>query len=48
VRDEKGDIVKQYDVNIQVYLPIRNKPYLGGFKSLKNGLIYHHAFAQTD
>lgn len=24
------------------------KPYLGGFKSLKTGLIYHHAFAQTD
>lgn len=24
------------------------KPYLGGFKSLKTGLVYHHAFAQTD
>ena len=24
------------------------KPYLGGYKSLKTGLVYHHAFAQTD
>lgn len=35
-------------MNIEVYLPIRNKPYLGGYKSNKNNLLYHHAFAQTD
>ncbi|EAS01129.2 IQ and ubiquitin-like domain protein (macronuclear) [Tetrahymena thermophila SB210] len=47
-RDEKGEIIKQYEMNIEVYLPIRQKPYLGGYKSNKNGLVYHHAFAQTD
>lgn len=44
-RDEKGEIIKQYEMNIEVYLPVRNKPYLGGYKSNKNGLTYHHAFA---
>jgi hypothetical protein len=24
------------------------KPYLGGYKNIKNGKIYHDAFGQTD
>lgn len=47
-KDEKGDIVKTYDMEIEVYLPVREKPYLGGYRSLKNSLVYHHAYAQTD
>ena len=45
VTDEKGDIVKEYTVTVEVINMNSRKPYLGGFKNVKNGLIYHHAFA---
>jgi len=34
--------------NVEIIYSSIPKPYLGGFKSLKTGLVYHHAFAQTD
>eukprot|EP01017_Pseudomicrothorax_dubius_P038866 TRINITY_DN588_c0_g2_i1.p1 TRINITY_DN588_c0_g2~~TRINITY_DN588_c0_g2_i1.p1 ORF type:complete len:428 (-),score=126.70 TRINITY_DN588_c0_g2_i1:23-1306(-) len=33
---------------VEVQLPRFPKPYLGGYRSLKNSLLYHNAFAQTD
>ena len=33
---------------VEITYSTNPKPYLGGFKSLKTGLTYHHAFAQTD
>jgi hypothetical protein len=45
VTDEKGDIIKEYTVKVEVFDENRKKPYLGGFKNVKNGLIYHHAYA---
>ena len=33
---------------VEIIYSTNPKPYLGGFKSLKTGLVYHHAFAQTD
>lgn len=33
---------------VEIFYSENQKPYLGGFKSIKTGLVYHHAFAQTD
>jgi hypothetical protein len=34
-------------VPIRVYKPSQKKPYLGGYRSKINGVVYHHASAQT-
>jgi len=35
-------------VRILVEMPEEEKPYMGGFKNVTNGLVYLHAFSQTD
>jgi len=35
-------------VQVEVEKCTKQKPYLGGFKNNKNGLVYYHAFTQTD
>jgi len=34
-------------IPIRVYKPSQKKPYLGGYRSKINGIVYHHASAQT-
>ena len=42
------DQIKKKLPPVEIVWSSNPKPYLGGFKSLKTGLVYHHAFAQTD
>ena len=35
-------------VRIVVEMPEEEKPYMGGFKNVTNGLVYLHGFSQTD
>lgn len=45
IEKENGDKIT---INIEVEQPFTIKPYIGGFKNSKNGIIFYHAFAQTD
>jgi hypothetical protein len=48
----QDETIEQQDVNQAYTITIERseipKPYLGGYQNAKTGLIYHHAFAQTD
>jgi hypothetical protein len=56
VKDDKGEVVKRYTLNVEIEFPSKvhsislasRKPYLGGFRNAKNGVVLHHAYAQTD
>ena len=40
--DKNGE---KYKVTVEVQRSQYEKPYLGGFKNVRNNLLYHHAFA---
>ncbi|XP_041988820.1 IQ and ubiquitin-like domain-containing protein [Aricia agestis] len=35
------------NVNVEVYSETIKKPFLGGYRNIHTGVIYHHAFSQT-
>ncbi|XP_049871191.1 IQ and ubiquitin-like domain-containing protein [Pectinophora gossypiella] len=40
-----GKTVKQ--VNVEIFSEPMEKPYLGGYKNVHTGTVYHHAYTQT-
>lgn len=53
VKDDKGEIVKKYTLNVEIEMASNlkknykenHKPYLGGLKNGRSGNLLHHAFA---
>ena len=53
VKDDKGEIIKKYSLNVEIEMQRKHifemkghpKAYLGGFRNGKNGVVLHHAFA---
>ncbi|CAK1579312.1 unnamed protein product [Parnassius mnemosyne] len=40
-----GSTLKQ--INVEIFSEPINKPFLGGYKNIHTGVIYHHAYTQT-
>ncbi|XP_030025931.2 IQ and ubiquitin-like domain-containing protein [Manduca sexta] len=40
-----GSTVRQ--VNVEIFSELIEKPYLGGYRNVQTGVVYHHAFTQT-
>ncbi|KAH9628571.1 hypothetical protein HF086_010305 [Spodoptera exigua] len=40
-----GSTIKQ--INVEIFSEPMTKPYLGGYKNVHTGTIYHHAYTQT-